>query len=502
MDMVLIAAFFGLLLSVVIESRMEPRPRLWRPIAAWAIHGGLWLLFYAVMLLLLGRPWFSSIAVLAFFLLLIVINNAKYTALQEPFLYQDYNYFTDAIQHPRFYLPFLGESKLLIAGLVFGVTVIALGLWGESVPEHRWSLDGQAGAAAGLLLLASGLLVLGHRAVLPVSFHLQDDVRSLGFLAFLWRYAVEGKRWPQVHSGFATMAPTVPPKKLPHLVAVQSESFFDPRRLYAGIRPEVLAEFDKLKTASLLTGKLEVSAWGANTIRSEFAFLSGIEANKLGVHQFSPYRPLAQGWPLATLATYLKQLGYRTLCIHPYPASFYQRNIVYPRIGFDEFLDISVFAGAERFGPYMSDKAVTDKVIDVLKDASQPVFVFVITMENHGPLHLEKISSDDVSALYNNPPPEQCDDLTVYLRHLRNADRMIERVSDFLANCPWEGGASLCWYGDHVPIMPSVYQICGTPDGKVDYLVWSSFGGRRSAASQDIPADKLAESWLTSVGLF
>jgi hypothetical protein len=34
--------------------------------------------------------------------------------------------------------------------------------------------------------------------------------------------------------------------------------------------------------------------------------------------------------------------------------------------------------------------------------------------------------------------------------------------------------AWLCWYGDHVPIMPTVYTTFGPPDGKTDYLIWSN----------------------------
>ena len=31
--------------------------------------------------------------------------------------------------------------------------------------------------------------------------------------------------------------------------------------------------------------------------------------------------------------------------------------------------------------------------------------------------------------------------------------------------------ASLCWFGDHVPIMPAVYARCGLPSGEVDYVL-------------------------------
>jgi len=284
-----------------------------------------------------------------------------------------------------------------------------------------------------------------------------------------------------------------PQSNLPHLVAVQSESFFDARSLYQGIRPDVLAEFDRLRDSAVACGKLTVPAWGANTVRTEFAFLSGICDDKLGVHRFNPYRAIAAGGDVPSLASYLKRLGYRTVCIHPYPASFYRRDRVYPRLGFDEFVDIRSFGDAMRSGPYIGDAAVADRVAAILQEATSPVFIFAITMENHGPLHLERVVPADIDELYSMPPPDGCDDLTIYLRHLRNADRMIAKLRHALEQSRRPAG--LCWYGDHVPIMPAVYERFGKPNGEVEYVYWSNRNEVRPRCN-DLAANGLSMSWL------
>lgn len=495
---VLAASLAGLGLSVALERLMTPRPTLARPWAAWSLHAGLWFSAHAPLTLMLGRPWFAAATVSAFLLMLVLVNNAKVKALREPFVFQDYEYFIDAIRHPRLYIPFLGWWKFLGAVSGFALAV-AIGLWGETVPAHRFNWSEQLGGIA--LVFAGGLLLFlaGRRKKLEVSFDPDRDVQALGLIACLWRYAEEGRRPLVVASPFGPQVPDAGQGPLPHLVAVQSESFFDPRPLFSGIRREILEEFDRLRSEAVAHGKLNVPAWGANTVRSEFAFMSGLDAGKLGVHRFNPYRAVAAGFEIPTLPAFLKRLGYRTICIHPYPATFYQRNCVFPRLGYDEFVDIRSFLNAERFGPYVSDMAVANKVTELLAEASGPLFIFAITMENHGPLHLEKVAEGDIATLYTSPPPPGCDDLTIYLRHLRNADRMIALLKNTLESS--SRPSSLCWFGDHVPIMPAVYKKLGLPDGKTEFLLWSS-SNRNNSQALELEAHQLALQWLQGLESF
>lgn len=499
----ILAALSGLALTVGLERFLQTAASLRRPAAAWALHAGLYGLAYVVLVFVLGRPIFATALLCAFFLLLVVVSNAKFKALREAFVFQDYEYFTDAIRHPRLYIPFLGWGKFFLAATGF-ITALSIGLWLEIVPAVRASWSAQWGALALLAVLSAGLLLWGNSARLTVQVAPEKDLQSLGLLASFWRYWQQGRQLPALSSPFADMVvPTLPTVDSlvdqPHLVSVQSESFFDARRLFDGIRREVLAEFDRFEAEAAVGGYLRVPAWGANTVRSEFSFLSGIENDALGVHRFNPYRAVCAGWQVATLASWLKRQGYRTICIHPYPASFYQRNRVFPQFGFDEFIDIKAFGEVERSGPYIGDQAVADKVAGVLEQAKGPVFIHVITMENHGPLHLEKVVDGDVEELYRQPPPERCEDLTIYLRHLRNADAMLKRLRGVLSAAGRP--ASLCWYGDHVPIMPSVYAALGTPCGDVDYFIWNSTEERSVKQRKNLMVFELAEEWMRVVGL-
>lgn len=265
----------------------------------------------------------------------------------------------------------------------------------------------------------------------------------------------------------------------PDLVSIQSESFFDARSLWPGIRPETLNQFDQLARESLAHGKLQVAAWGANTVRTEFAYLTGIPVSQLGVHRFNPYRVLArQGLP--SIAAHLKAQGYRTVCIHPYDGSFYGRDKVLPALGFDDFIDVRAFNASQKAGPFIGDCAVADKIRELLQaDRTQPLFIHAITMENHGPLHLESVADHELPTWFDRPLQPGMKDLAPYLRHIANADRMLGMLRETLLAQPNE--ALLCFFGDHVPILPEVYQAIGEPAGDTDYFVWCN---RRQPGSQ------------------
>lgn len=468
----------GLLLTVLIERLLTPRPNLRRPLSCWLLHGGLWCVALAVLYGATARPLFSGINVLLLWLLIVMVSNAKYHSLREPFVCADFEYFSDAVRFPRLYLPFFGIGKAALLAVGFVIYLWAGLSFEAQVPGGRLS-------ALWLGLAGVILLKLGHRRSAP-TFDAEADVRRWGLAASLWRYfwaarAPVDRR--TLGSPFNTPGACPPGMPLPDLVSVQSESFFDVRDLWPGVKTQVLSEYDRLVEQSLARGKLQVAAWGANTVRTEFAYLTGIPGDRLGVHRFNPYRVLArQGLP--SIAAHLKALGYRTVCIHPYDGSFYGRNTVLPALGFDEFIDVRAFDDSQKAGPFIGDCAVADKIRELLEDParSQPLFIHAVTMENHGPLHLEHVDAAELPTWFDRPLLAGMDDLAPYLRHIANADRMLGKLRGTLLAQPRE--ALLCFFGDHVPILPNVYQVIGAPAGDTDYLIWSN---RRQPGASPCP---------------
>jgi hypothetical protein len=120
-------------------------------------------------------------------------------------------------------------------------------------------------------------------------------------------------------------------------------------------------------------------------------------------------------------------------------------------------------------------------------------------MENHGPLHLEKIAPEETARLLGIDAPSGMDELGVYLRHVRNAGAMAKALCTSLATQQRPG--LLCWYGDHVPIMPEVYARSGFDDPRTDYFIWHTANRRMHGSASgavDLAAADLAAALLNA----
>ena len=473
----------------------------------WLIQAALVTLIFSLVLVVSYRPYFAGLISLALAAIILVVNQAKYKALAEPLVFSDIYLYLQVFTHPRLFLPFL-NLPLAIAATVIGLTLLATALILEpslGLPRFSFSLF-----LVGLIL-GSLAIITQQAALIKLSFDPHTDIKNLGLFNSLIIYYLQARQQQhlsQLKQIIQTESPytrtTQESLTQPNLIIIQSESFFDPRPLSTAIKPNLLQYFDALKLSALQHGKLTVPAWGANTLRTEYAFLSGINNQKLQYYRFNPYQFL-QTDPSPSLVSYLKNQGYRCVCIHPNHSLFFKRNRVFPLLGFDEFIDIQAFDLKQTAGPYISDQAVAIKIQALLdaKDDSRPLFIFAITMENHGPLHLESYAEPDLAELYCTTPPKQHHDLTVYLKHLKNADRMLADLTTYLTT---QAKASvLCWYGDHVPSLPAVYQALNYQDGRSHYLVWSNQNNQAVntlVQQHDLSIEQLGTELLTLAGVW
>ena len=295
---------------------------------------------------------------------------------------------------------------------------------------------------------------------------------------------------PRIRASAPAHAPlTLPAGRAPDIVLVQSESFFDARRIHPHVPGDLLPGFDRLKAEAVQYGLMTPPTWGATTTRTEFEVLTGRPAASIGLDRFNPYHQLALR-PLESVASRLRDAGYRTVCVHPHDRRFYGRHRVMPCLGFDEFHGLEAFAGAERSGRYVRDLEAGRWTAARLAAATGPLFVFVITMENHGPWIDEPeppCGAPGLSEALEVPG------LRKYLAGLRAGDALIAPIAKALQS---RGDGVLGFYGDHKPSLP----LEGSSDTATDYAIWR-VGRIAPPRRVDLGAHRFAEDLLAAAGL-
>lgn len=457
-------------LSFAVDAIAVPRAPLRRPLLSSVLHILSVVFLFDFVFAVTSRPLFSACAALALVGLVAAVSNAKYESLREPFVFTDLSLFSQLFSHPRLYLPFLSAGK--VAAIGAGIVLVIAGFIVE-----RPVLAGSR-ALVWLMAGLSFMLAVLVAARVPLTLDPNADQRRHGFFAVFVGYLLNGLR-PATFRRFREVVAAGPfatgrSARHPDVIVIQSESFFDARRLGEAVEPGLFRHFDDACREAAWRGEMTVPAWGANTMRTEFAVLTGMESFSLGYARFYPYAFVRN--KIASLASWFDRCGYDTVAIHPYYADFFGRHRVFPLLGFSRFLDIRHFASASRAGSYVADAVVAEAIIAELEttDDVRPRFIFAMTMENHGPLHLEQVLPGESSSRHTLGEDASWRDLTAYLRHIENADAMIGRLIDYLRTRKRE--TVVCFYGDHVPALPHVFQKLGVIPQQSDYFIWRNYG--------------------------
>ena len=452
---------------------------------------------FALFLLAVQRPIMSALAILALGIGMGVADRVKRTILGEPVVFADRAELIELVRHPRLYLAFIGIWRMILATAAC-VGIVALLLW---VEPRLWDPGvvyfwprAIVAALIGRLLFRLpgrppllGWLANRYRGFGPSRDPIVD-ARQFGLLASCIIHATlaRDERADRQQAAQARDWPAIP--DVGPIVIVQGESFVDPRQLHPALAT-LVPGFAGLQRDAVLHGRLTVPCWGANTIRSELAVLTGLGGDDIGLDSYNPYEHFARV-ALPSLASAARAGGYRTICIHPYNPDFYYRDKVMPLLGFDQFIGIEGFAGAPRRGPYVSDVAVAERIARAIADHGPKVFVFAITMENHGPWDSEHDSIDPVPlpADWGRIDAEVA--LGRWLRHLESSDAMIPIVRDAIGDRGW-----MIFYGDHQPSLAGPFHAPEAPDRRTDYAVWGAgvaAGARTDLAAEGLPGALLA----------
>ena len=239
----------------------------------------------------------------------------------------------------------------------------------------------------------------------------------------------------------------------PNIIVIMNEAFSDLSILGDFNTNEDYMPFFRKLMEEYTSGHLMVSVKGGNTANTEYEFLSGDTMAFLpqGSIVFQQY----VNDEVPTIATYLSKHGYETIGMHPYQGSGWERDRVYPLMGFDSFLDQNSFVGADKLRNYVSDKGAFDKIIELFenKEEGRPQFQFLVTMQNHSgfsPKSTDNGFSEEVmltDAVAQTPSVVATER---YLTLIKYSDKAFEELIHYFEENVTEP-TIIAMFGDHEP---------------------------------------------------
>ena len=234
----------------------------------------------------------------------------------------------------------------------------------------------------------------------------------------------------------------------PDIIVIMNESFADLSVWGSELNAEaeILPFFNSLRE-NTIRGNALVSIYGGGTVHSEYAFLSGNLLENLQ-QRIVPYM-LYVNSPSYSLASALRSRGYTCLATHPNKGGVYSRGKAYPLLGFGECAFEDAYPQNDDIYWKVSDQTMYESFIHAYESraADEKLFLFGVTIQNHGPYVNEYTDAATGVALngYSRcyPQAEQ------YLGALNRSDAALAYLISYFENV--DSPVIIVLFGDHQP---------------------------------------------------
>jgi hypothetical protein len=224
------------------------------------------------------------------------------------------------------------------------------------------------------------------------------------------------------------------------------------------------------------SGRMLAQNVGGGTANMEFEVLTGMSLSQFPPQVRVPYQmviPEHRSFPSAV--EWFETHGHRTVAMHPFTTEMYRRRDVYRIMGFDRFIHQETMQHRHRIGRdgYISDAAAFAEVRDLIASEPRPLFVNLVTMQNHIPY----AGKYDDPVHVTGPDGEELPQTGQYVRGLTHTDRALRGLIHGLARSPEK--TVLVFYGDHLP--PTYPEDVFARNGRrtmheTPFFVWANFG--------------------------
>ncbi|WP_246666006.1 LTA synthase family protein [Aquamicrobium sp. LC103] len=386
-------------------------------------------------------------------------------------------------------LPLMASDRPVTALVIALSTVAAAAFmvfaWRKARHLPRKSIGGR------LLCLIVSVPILGYFAsimdyssfsqmrdnlrISPMMWDQKANYAHNGFtLAFLLNVPMANVAAPAGYSQYAmtsidraTDAVYIPAQQ-PDIIVVMSESLWDATRL-----PNVTIRPDPLKfVKSVQSGHVFSPEFGGMTANVEFEALTGF-SNAFLPYGSIPYQQYVRG-ELPSMASFLRNAGYETLAVHPFAEWFWNRGPVYEAFGFDRFLSQENLPPLEKRGKLASDEALTEEIIKQAEAATDPLFLFAVTLQGHGPYGSDRYPEPKHEVITAAGEAARSS-IQSFAEGAADADKSLRRLIRWAAKR--EQPTVIALFGDHLPPLGPAYVATGFME--------------RNVANRFAPADEM-----------
>ncbi|OOF67023.1 LTA synthase family protein [Rodentibacter sp. Ppn85] len=240
----------------------------------------------------------------------------------------------------------------------------------------------------------------------------------------------------------------------PDIVVALLESTLNPHR-FAFTKQNIppLPMFEH-QSDTVFMSPLRVHTFAGATWKSEFAFLAGVPSTDFGALASGVFYSVVPHIQ-SGLVKNLRDQGYFCVALSPFTKGNYNAKSAYEHFGFDLMLqpqDLGYPApfsknlwtiSSEEMMEYT--RMILKKKHPALEKVTQPMFVYVLTMREHGPYDLE------MENIYNLEMPnigaKSISSLNDYTQRIVSLNEAIEKMDEYLhqRNKPFVFG----YFGDH-----------------------------------------------------
>jgi phosphoglycerol transferase MdoB-like AlkP superfamily enzyme len=259
--------------------------------------------------------------------------------------------------------------------------------------------------------------------------------------------AVAQQQWGATASG----EPNATPPPYPDIVQVLEESTFDPAIFTDCGVPQCRVRMFRPDARTRGHGVLRVHTFGGGTWVSEFAALTGMPQDIFGPGgMYAPY--VLAPHVHDALATQLRRLGYLTIGVYPTAGSFINGRNAYQAYGFDHLYDAAELGLDEWEETDAQMFAAAKRIYDKVKKPGQPVFVMILTLNQHGPHDdnpLAKLPAPFNRGLLHGVSAPVALNFGAYLSRLHDSDLAMRGLEHDFLDRPQP--TVLVHFGDHQP---------------------------------------------------